>query len=89
MPIRLHRLKNEIGVYTQSRERFLAIARALNEPCVWLAQPGDNPAVEDYEVVIIDPRSERESRCEKGAGQTRDATGGPHLVVYQCPDETA
>lgn len=89
MSIRLRSLKNEVGVYTRSHDRFLAIARALNEPCVWLTEP--DTGGHDYEVVIIDSRAipdgEKGDADGKAARDAREASGWQRLVVYQCQDE--
>jgi hypothetical protein len=100
MSIHLHTLSNQIGVFTQSQDRFLTIAKALNEPCVWLNQAKEGDARNNYEVVIIDSHTpspvERRARVREEAGEaaheaaakTEDSAGRrqPGLVVYQCPD---
>lgn len=101
MPIHLRPLSNEIGVFTRSQARFLAIAKALNEPCVWLTQADTDDLQLSYEVVIIDaltaPVEPRPAARDATIAPTREqpppadnaATWRqPGLVVYQCPDTT-
>ncbi len=95
MPVHLHTLTHQIGIYTRSRERFLAIAKALNEPCVWLGRENGGNEQHDYEVVIIDAQaaSPSDERCagirEEDAGQVAKGAADRRqsgLMVYQCQD---
>jgi hypothetical protein len=101
MPIHLHPLSNEIGVIALSHQRYLAIAQALNEPCVWLNRGNAADLERSYEVVIIDANAalagtERrhttrdqaaDPMSEQPLNSDPNATWRqPGLVVFQCLD---
>lgn len=102
MPIHLHPLSKEIGILTHSQSRFLAIAEALKEPCIWLNQRNADGMEHSYEVVIIDGSASvstsehnesARDRLARVVGEspidpdTKATWRQPGLFVYQCTEE--